>query len=127
MKLMIFIDHTERRKLFLKDLEGQLKATKRELDALQTDLVALMGEALIAESDGLRITRYCARGSLDYPALLKAQLPDLDPGTLEQYRRPASERVRVSVQADPEKASIGFDPQAVAKAADHAVAKDFWF
>lgn len=108
-------------------LEAELKAGKRDRDALQTDLIALMGDALIAESDGLHITRFCAKGSVDYPELLKALLPDLDAQTCECFRRKSSERVRVSVQEEADKASIDFDADAVAQAADAADAKDFWF
>ncbi|MEA1053376.1 YqaJ viral recombinase family protein [Lamprobacter modestohalophilus] len=107
-------------------LEAELKA-ERDRDALQTDLIALMGDALIAESDGLHITRFCAKGSVDYPELLKALLPDLDAQTCECFRRKSSERVRVSVQEEADKASIDFDADAVAQAADAADAKDFWF
>jgi len=108
-------------------LEAELKAEKRDRDALQTDLVALMGEALIAESAGLHITRFCVRGNLDYPVLLKTLLPDLDEATCERFRRASSERVRVSVHDNPEQASIGFDANAMARAADTADAKDLWF
>lgn len=108
-------------------LEAELKTGKRDRDALQTDLIALMGDALIAESDGLHISRFCAKGSVDYPELLKALLPDLDAQTCERFRRNPSERVRVSVQEEADKASIDFDADAVARAADAADAKDFWF
>ncbi|MBK1620689.1 endonuclease [Lamprobacter modestohalophilus] len=108
-------------------LEAELKAGKRDRDALQTDLTALMGDALIAESDGLHITRFCAKGSVDYPELLKALLPDLDAQTCERFRRKSSERVRVSVQEEADQANIDFDADAVARAADAADAKDFWF
>ncbi|MCF7996208.1 MAG: YqaJ viral recombinase family protein [Chromatiaceae bacterium] len=107
--------------------EAEVKRCKTELDQLQTDLVAMMGEALIAESAGLRITRFCANGSVDYPALVKALLPPLPSETLEQYRRKSSERVRVTVQEYPAKAAIDFDAEVVAQAAKQAAAKDFYF
>jgi putative phage-type endonuclease len=107
--------------------EAELKAAKAERDALQTDLIAMMGEALIAESDGLRVTRFCARGNLDYPALLEALLPELDEAKRERFRRAPSERVRVSVQADPATSSVASDPDAIDRATDAANAKDFWF
>ena len=97
------------------------------MDAAQTALVALMGEALIAESAGIRITRFCASGSVDYPALLKALLPALAAHAMERFRRKPAERVRVTVQQDAEKAIIPFDANRVRQAADKAVAGDFWF
>ncbi|MFE8033089.1 YqaJ viral recombinase family protein [Thiohalocapsa marina] len=107
--------------------EAALKRCKRELEALQTDLVAMMGEALIGESAGLRITRFCANGSVDYPALIEALLPQLPSETLEQFRRKPTERVRVTVQEDAAKATIDFDAEAVAQAANQSAAKDFYF
>ena len=83
-----------------KRIEANLKQRKDTMDAAQTALVALMGDALLAESAGLRITRFCAKGSVDYPALLKALLPELKPDGVERFRRKPSERVRVTVQED---------------------------
>ncbi|MFE8033043.1 YqaJ viral recombinase family protein [Thiohalocapsa marina] len=108
-------------------IDTELKACKADMDAIQTDLIAMMGDALIAESAGLRITRFCASGSIDYPAALKALLPELDADTLERYRRAPSERVRVTVQAEPDKATIAFDPTAVQRAVSQAAEQDFFF
>ena len=101
-----------------KTLDADLKRQKAELDAIQNQLVAMMGEALIAESAGLRITRFCAKGSVDYPALLKALLPALEADAVEGFRRKPSERVRVTVQDAPEKAVIPFDATRVARASE---------
>ena len=122
-----------------KALDADLKRRKADLDAIQTQLVAMMGEALIAESAGLRITRFCAKGSVDYPALLKALLPALEADAVEGFRRKPSERVRVTVQDAPEKAVIPFEAQQVARAGEQAgehanapvidqdAAQSFWF
>jgi putative phage-type endonuclease len=122
-----------------KTLEAELKRRKADLDGIQTQLVAMMGEALIAESAGLRVTRFCAKGSVDYPALLKALLPALEADAVEGFRRSPSERVRVTVQAAPDKAVIPFEAQQVARAGEQAgeqanapvidqdAAQSFWF
>jgi putative phage-type endonuclease len=122
-----------------KSLEADLKGRKADLDDIQTQLVAMMGEALIAESAGLRITRYCAKGSVDYPALLKALLPALEADAVEGFRRKPSERVRVTVQEASEKAVIPFDAAQVAVAgngsgeqvtgqvSEQDAALSFWF
>jgi hypothetical protein len=103
-----------------KALEADIKRRKADLDDIQTQLVAMMGEALIAESAGLRVTRFCAKGSVDYPALLKAQLPELEADAVEGFRRSPSERVRVTVQEASEKAVIPFDPKRVTRAGDQS-------
>jgi hypothetical protein len=122
-----------------KTLEAEFKRRKADLDDIQTQLVAMMGEALIAESAGLRVTRFCAKGTVDYPALLKALLPELAPDAVERFRRQPSERVRVTVQAAPDKAVIAFETQQAARAGEQAGeqanapvidrdgAQSFWF
>lgn len=118
-----------------KTLEAELKRRKADLDGIQTQLVAMMGEALIAESAGLRVTRFCAKGSVDYPALLKALLPELAPEAIEGFRRKPAERVRVTVQAAPDKAVIPFDAAQLAVAGEQSneqatekdAAMSFWF
>jgi len=98
-----------------------------------------MGETLIAESAGLRITRFCARGTVDYPALLNALLPDLTFEAVEGFRRQPSQRVWVTVQAAADRAAIPFAAKRVARAAERAgehatehagepaTATSFWF
>ncbi len=108
-------------------IDSELKQYKADMDAIQSNLIAMMGDALIAESAGLRITRFFTSGSVDYPALLKAVLPELHAETIERFRRPSSERVRVTVQTDAAKTAIAFDPHAVQPAAAQALAKDFYF
>jgi putative phage-type endonuclease len=120
-------------------LDADLKRRKADLDQIQTQLVAMMGEALIAESAGLRITRFCAKGSVDYPALLEALLPGLEPDAVEGFRRKPSERVRVTLQTSADKAVIPFDADQVAVAGNGSgeqvtgqvteqdAAMSFWF
>ncbi|MBK5968811.1 MULTISPECIES: YqaJ viral recombinase family nuclease [Thiorhodovibrio] len=117
-----------------KTVEAELKRKKAALDDIQTTLVAMMGQTLIAESAGLRVTRFCAKGSVDYPALLQARLPELGRDAIEAFRRQPSERVRVTVQEPPATTVIPLKPKANREPAhqatdDHgfAVATSFWF
>ena len=63
-------------------------------------LVDMMGEALLAESMGVRIARYAMRGGIDYAAALKVLAPQVTPEQLEPYRKPAREQTRTTVQAE---------------------------
>lgn len=84
------------------DLEAKLKAIRTKQDDLEGVFLGLMGEYLLAETAGIKVTRYLQNGSVDYSALLKDLAPNLDPSTLDQYRRKPSERVRVTVQSEAE-------------------------
>jgi predicted phage-related endonuclease len=79
-------------------LEQQLKQLKAEQGQVERGFVQLMGDYASAEAAGVQVTRYVQRGSVDYAAVLKAVAPDLDPAVLEQHRRKASTRVKVTVQ-----------------------------
>ncbi|WP_295405806.1 lambda-exonuclease family protein [uncultured Thiocystis sp.] len=84
-----------------KTLEDEQKAMKALMANAQTGLVGLMGEFLLAEQDGVRITRYRQQGSVDYLSVLAEVAPDLDPAILNAHRRGASERVKVTVKDEP--------------------------
>ncbi|MBK5965802.1 hypothetical protein CCR95_17380 [Thiocystis minor] len=84
-----------------KTLDDEQKVMKALMANAQTGLVGLMGEFLLAEQDGVRITRYRQQGSVDYPSVLAEIAPDLDPAMLEAHRRGAAERVKVTVKAEP--------------------------
>ncbi|EGV29628.1 phage-type endonuclease [Thiorhodococcus drewsii AZ1] len=83
-----------------KVLEAELKGHKAQLAEAQSGLVGLMGEFLLADQTDLRVLRYRQQGSVDYATALEALMPDLDPTLLESHRRPASERVRVTLKGD---------------------------
>jgi hypothetical protein len=87
-------------------LEQRLDALKASMAAHQGLFVSLMGDFLLAETAGLRISRYCQRGSVDYPSVLKEVAPDLDATILERHRRKPSERVRVTLASEPDKPSL---------------------
>ena len=81
-------------------LAARIKALDRALSELEPPLLALMGEFLLADAEGLRITRFLQQGAIDYKAALKALVPDLPDGDLNAYRRKAAERVRMTVRPE---------------------------
>jgi putative phage-type endonuclease len=81
-------------------LEAPLLALQERLAATQEELVTLMGEFLLAEAAGLKVTRSLQNGAIDYKAALAALLPDVETDVLEAFRRPASERVRTTLRPD---------------------------
>jgi putative phage-type endonuclease len=81
-------------------LEAPLLALQERLATTQEDLVALMGEFLLAEAAGLKVTRTRQNGAIDYKAALAHLLPAVDTAVLEGFRRPASERVRTTLRPD---------------------------
>jgi hypothetical protein len=86
----------------------------------------MMGGFLAAEAAGLKVTRFLQNGAIDYGKALKALIPDLDAAALEEYRRKASVRVRVTAQ-DEKTATIPFDGQAVDAAWQQAASESFFF
>jgi putative phage-type endonuclease len=78
-------------------LEQLLKGHKQALAEAQSHLVAMMGAFAHADYGGIRLCRYWANGSVEYSRLVADRLGVLDEAELAQYRKPASERVRVSV------------------------------
>jgi putative phage-type endonuclease len=100
-------------------LEHDLTRYKQTITELQADLVAMMGDFAHADYDGIRLCRYWTRGSVDYPRLITDRLGEVDEATLLQYRKPASERLRVSLvppRAADATASVALLPQAPHKA-----------
>lgn len=79
-------------------LERQLKTVKKRLAQAEAVFIRQMGEHLLAEAEGVRVTRYRQNGAVDYPALLKAIAPDLETETLERYRKAPSQRIKVTLQ-----------------------------
>jgi putative phage-type endonuclease len=79
-------------------LDARLKSIKDRLAQAEAVFVRLMGDHLLAEAEGVRVTRYRQNGTIDYPALLNAIAPDLDDATLERYRRSPTQRIKVTLQ-----------------------------
>ncbi|NEX19853.1 endonuclease [Thiorhodococcus mannitoliphagus] len=92
-------------------LETTLKAVKGQLSEAQSSLVALMGEYLLAEQDGVQVLRYRQRGSVDYPDLLAEIAPDLDPAVLDAHRRPSTTRVKVTLKVNDADGEEGADSE----------------
>ena len=101
-----------RREAAYREAEAKAVAAKAHRDRLQTQLVALMGEHLLAEAGGVRVTRFAKKGSVDYKALIQAQLPDLPETEIEAHRRKSSSQVKVTCLAD-RNAQVPFDPEKV--------------
>lgn len=92
----------------LRDLNARKKALEAELATLSTEeaniekrLIEQMGPFASAEFDGVRINRSLTRGQIDYDSLVKDYLPDLADDDKDEYRKPGSARVRVTLQAIP--------------------------
>ena len=81
-----------------RDLEQVLKDLKGKMAAAEDVFTALMGDYLLAETKGIRVTRYMQNGTVDYSALLKEMAPGVDESTLNRFRRQPSERVKVTLQ-----------------------------
>jgi putative phage-type endonuclease len=95
-------------------LDARLKTIKERLEHTEAVFVRLMGEHLLAEAEGVRVTRYRQNGTIDYPALLVEIAPDLDDATLERYRRAATQRTKVSLHAETSPAAPAPPPAATA-------------
>ena len=78
--------------------DNQLKQAKSELTVIQKRLCQMMGDYAHTEFGGIKFTRYLANGQINYGQLIDDQLPALDDMVLDQYRKPAQERVRVSLR-----------------------------
>ena len=76
-------------------LEEMLKVFKSKRDKHLNVLKDLMGEASSADHDGIRITRYSAKGPIDYPRLVRDQ--GLHPAFIESFRKATSIRYRVTL------------------------------
>jgi putative phage-type endonuclease len=81
-------------------LEAPLTALQERLAGAQDDLVELMGEFLLAEAAGVKVSRTRQSGAIDYKAALAHLLPTVDTAVLEAFRRPGSERVRTTLRPD---------------------------
>jgi putative phage-type endonuclease len=93
-------------------LDVLVKEQKEAMEAIEDELVAMMGGFLSANTAGLEVTRYHQRGSIDYQAALLALVPDVKLDALESCRRASSERVKVTVLKE-DKATVPFDGKAV--------------
>jgi len=104
------------------DYKSKIKALEEEQTQIERGLLQLMGDFAHAESAGLRVSRYLQQGNIDYKAVLKLLLPDLDPSVLERFRRQPTERSRFTLK-DEDKASIPYSMDEIIA----SIKDDFWF
>lgn len=103
---------------------AEAEAIGKKLDALKAQFLQMMGEFMLAESAGVRISRYLQNGSIDYKTALKEICPNLTESELERYRREPSERVRITVRKEEDRRTVvPFNPEALKEAAG----ADVWF
>jgi len=95
-----------------KEAEEAIKALKAQIDALtqkqdnaKTRMVKQMGQFAQADAAGILITRYIAKGQVNYPALLAHHEVSVTDDDLDTFRGASSERVKVTVQK-PKKSEI---------------------
>lgn len=79
---------------------AQVKEWQKTVDADEAALVNLMGDFMIAESMGVRVTRYAVSGGVEYAKVLKDLAPGVTQDQIESYRKPPREQVRVTVQSE---------------------------
>jgi putative phage-type endonuclease len=103
---------------------AEAKAIEKKLAEMEAQFLKMMGEFTLAESSGIRISRYLQQGSVDYKAALQALQPEVTESELERFRRKPSERVRITVRAEEDRRTeVPFEPEALKKAAGI----DAWF
>jgi putative phage-type endonuclease len=108
----------------LEDIKGQIEVIQFQQAHYEKALVEMMGDYLAAEHSGVRVNRYLAQGVIDYKAAIKALIPDCPEATLEAYRKPSAQRIRMNCRDDDGKhAEVPFDAEAL-KA---MVGTDYWF
>ena len=103
---------------------AEIEALKKRQARMEKELLGLMGDFPLAECSGLRIARSLAKGAIDYRAAVQALLPAVAPEDLERFRRPPSERVRITVRADADRRTeVPFEADALKALAG----PDNWF
>jgi hypothetical protein len=103
---------------------AELKAIEKKLAEMEQRFLAMMGEFTLAESSGLRISRYLRRGAIDYRAALLHLRPDIQERDLEPFRRKSAEQVRLTLRDDEDsRTEVPFEPEALKR----VVGFDYWF
>lgn len=94
------------------DLKSQLKALDDQQFGIEQQLLGLMGDYLAAEHSGLRISRFQVQGSIDYKTALADMVPAVTESALAHYRKPPSQRVRITCRDDDGRlAEVPFDTE----------------
>lgn len=72
----------------IKTLKENLKALEEGQKGFQREMITMMGSYLHADVGGVKVSRYTAKGQVDYQKFLRAQFPDVDySGELELFRK----------------------------------------
>lgn len=108
----------------LEGIKGQIESIQIQQAQYEKALVEMMGDYLAAEHSGVRVNRYLVQGAIDYKAAIKALIPDCLESTLEAYRKPSAQRIRMTCRDDDGKrAEVPFDPDVL----KDIVGVDYWF
>jgi len=103
---------------------AEAKPIEKKLAELEKRFLSMMGEFTLAESSGVRVSRYLQRGSIDYKAALLKLQAGIQEGDLEPFRRNPSEKVRLTLRDEGSKRiEVPFDPEAIKQAAG----QDYYF
>jgi putative phage-type endonuclease len=105
------------------DYKYKIKAFEQEQAHIESSILQLMGDFAHAESAGLRVSRYLQQGNIDYRAVLKSLVPDLDPAVLEQFRKSPTERSRFTLKEE-DKASVPYSLEDIKSSSNQ---DDYWF
>jgi len=110
--------------LKIDDIKSQLKAMELHQASIEQTLMGLMGDFMVAEHSGLRVSRFQVQGSIDYKSVMNALLPAMQESELESYRKKPANRVRITCRDDDGKrAEVPFDAEVLKDLAE----VDYWF
>lgn len=108
----------------LEGIKGQIESIQIQQAQYEKALVEMMGDYLAAEHSGVRVNRYFVQGAIDYKAVIKALIPNCSESTLEAYRKPSAQRIRMTCRDDDGKRTeVPFDPDVL----KDIVGVDYWF
>jgi hypothetical protein len=103
---------------------AELKLIEKKMVELEQQFLRCMGEFTLAESSGVRISRYLKRGAIDYKAALQHLQPDVLETELELFRRKATEQLRLTLRDEEGPSTeVPFDAEVLKRTAG----LDYWF
>lgn len=88
---------------------SRVEKLKTERDLYRDQLVGRMGDFLQAEAEGVRISRFVAKGSIDWKAVVAKLDPDFSEDKYESHRRKSSSRINMSVDTGAELKLVSMD------------------
>lgn len=87
----------ERVRVRIEERLAQIKSLRTQH---QEELVSLMGGFKLAESNGVRVTRFNQNGKVDWNLLMKEQCPNITQDVIDRYRDQSVERCRLTIDPD---------------------------